>query len=290
MHKLSYFFAFSLFLLSSLAHSADLLFEGQKVEPLKASIVDIFVNQKFDVDQDSPTRLVLSQEIKGGTGFAINFLQTLVATPNNAAAGDNPRFELNFTFIQKPEGVKVVAGAVALTTLDNGNIKRQRLDDSEASQFLDLIYQKIMGKRISSSRPEFQIVKETPIIMLGDITYSVKSVPTNPPAFEMSDNTSCYANVKEKLTFGEPVNEDEARKVLDVYLRNTVKNYKDITVTKLGVKSGQYVVWCNEATVATCPLMMGLAGTVVAYSYNEGGISKERLLVMRKFSPKPRAQ
>jgi len=139
------------FLLTALAfalqscevHAANKLFEGQKVDSVKTFIIETFSGQNFAVDQDSPSRLIISKEISGGTGFAISFLQTLTNTQNNSASGENPRTEYNFTFIQKLEGVNVVAGSALLTPLSNGGVQRQRIDDDELPKILDALSQKM---------------------------------------------------------------------------------------------------------------------------------------------------
>lgn len=154
MFKLLKVIALTLVLLSAQAYAANKLFEGQKVDAVKAYIIDIFSSQNFSVDQDSPSRLVISKEISGGSGFAIGFLQTLTNTQNNSASGENPRSEYNFTFIQKPEGVTVIAGSALLTPLSNGNVQRQRIDDDELPKILDALSQKMSSSKVEQSKIE----------------------------------------------------------------------------------------------------------------------------------------
>lgn len=275
------------------SYAASKLFEGKKIDQIKPIFVEFFTDKNWEVDQDTNTRLVLSNEIGSGTGFAISLLNNLVNTASNSASGSNPRNEISFTFVQKAEGVNVIGAMALLTPLSNGNVQKQRLDgDSEVAYLLDSFYNKIYGKTDqNTSNPDaiqtFRVVNGTPLVFIGKTTYSVMEYPkTN--VLEVTDSKNNYEKVKEILKFGESVNEQEAKQVIDIYLKNTSQNSKSERIDSVAAKSGQYVIWCDKQDgnyPNNCALIRGLAGTIVTFSVGSKA-NEKTTLVMRKFSPK----
>jgi len=91
------------------------------------------------------------------TGLALRFLDDLTANSRaNTTSTERPRLELTFTFIKRPDGVRVLAGRSLAQSLENGNTRRDRQEDGDLPQFLDEIAQKI-------SAPSGAALKSAPL-------------------------------------------------------------------------------------------------------------------------------
>lgn len=82
--------------------------------------------------------LVLSKEIAGATGFLVDMLKG-----GGAETGEHSRVEYVFTLIQSKSGTDVFGHANSTLLLENGIIKRSRLDNMDS--YLQAILEKLKG-------------------------------------------------------------------------------------------------------------------------------------------------
>lgn len=119
------------------ANAATMLYENTDVETVKASILETLVEREFIVDQESANRLVLTKEIGGAKGALLSFLDyTMKSEVSGNKGNGNPKIELAFTFIKKPEGTKVIATRSSAQPLQNGNVSKDALSDGDLPDLL----------------------------------------------------------------------------------------------------------------------------------------------------------
>ena len=146
------YFLFALVLLVENTCAAERVYVGKDIDTVKAAILESLLNIKFDIDQDTGTHLVMSKEIAGLSGFGIRLLNNLgTGSRSNYASSENPRIEAAFTFIKRPEGVKVVANSSSTQQLENGNVRRDRIaDEGLMEDVLERIERKFSGRSSQS--------------------------------------------------------------------------------------------------------------------------------------------
>lgn len=82
--------------------------------------------------------LVMSKSIKGVSGFVSSVLNS-----GGSAAGDSGRIEYVFTFLKNKKGIFVFAHINNTILLENGMVKRSRMEDGDLQKLLDQVNTKI---------------------------------------------------------------------------------------------------------------------------------------------------
>lgn len=129
------------------------------------------------------------------------------------------------------------------------------------------------------------VVTDGASFSIVDITDKANAEPTN----EADDGNKYLQKVKSGLSLDQPVSEEEAVKVLDVYYRNVAFDPDSIVVKDLTLGTHGVRTWCMYRLFKKCGQFYGAAGTLVEFDVNgknrSGGMTgySHSVVLIRKF-------